>query len=501
MNQTKKRLAIIELAISITDIEAIRLQLLRLQPLRSDEKIHEILSLLEDENYAQAQALITTYIQTPTQTVIQRIPEEEQAIIDEFDFLEIKPDTIEDTDKEIRESDHTEAIEITKETIEKQADITILVDETFEISESSSTPEISSPPIKEEIIHEEIIEKNNNTDKETNKTSTNVNDFDTLLNMDADDILSKNIKIDLSEKVEPTYKKEKIDFNLNTIPKDSFFDTLESTVSKETEDIDISSTDEIEVKTENQFNRERDDFFTQEESNTLVADDKKSKIEKIDEKEETLADIVKDIETPQFTNEDTLSNLDETIITPKPKAKIENTPYNAMSHIHHKLQDLQQAYPPVHETNEPYSEELEAWLEIISEKGYTESDVEEVLKHIEKLAHSDKAQAALFLLATSATQSQYAQFILSRALYRGTLLQRNLDESFRIMSQLAFRDKYPEAICDLAQFYENGIAVDKDKTQAKLLYKEAMELGIQRAVNHYARLMKEPKGLFSFFKK
>ena len=104
MNQTKKRLSIIELAISITDIETIQLQTLQLDPLRFDTKIDEILTLLEDENYGLAQNLIKDYIDMPQETVIQRIQEEdisdEQAVFDAYDFL-IDPTSkdLEDTEE------------------------------------------------------------------------------------------------------------------------------------------------------------------------------------------------------------------------------------------------------------------------------------------------------------------------------------------------------------------------------------------------------------------
>ena len=62
-------------------------------------------------------------------------------------------------------------------------------------------------------------------------------------------------------------------------------------------------------------------------------------------------------------------------------------------------------------------------------------------------------------------------------------------------------DDYPEAICDLAQFYENGIGINKDKKKAEALYKDAVDLGIKRAISHYERIKKQNSGLFSAFKK
>ena len=105
MNQTQKRLNIIKLAISIGDNETVQLQLLKLAPLKSDVKIQEIIRDLQAENYAKAQALITEYIETPPEEILQRTsqeeisPEDEEAIIEEFDLFRVHPEpTSSDTD-------------------------------------------------------------------------------------------------------------------------------------------------------------------------------------------------------------------------------------------------------------------------------------------------------------------------------------------------------------------------------------------------------------------
>ena len=68
VNQIKKRLEIIKIAISMTDSETIRLQLLKLEPFEIDPKLDEIIDLLKMKNYAQAQYLITDYI-NPTKII------------------------------------------------------------------------------------------------------------------------------------------------------------------------------------------------------------------------------------------------------------------------------------------------------------------------------------------------------------------------------------------------------------------------------------------------
>lgn len=164
-----------------------------------------------------------------------------------------------------------------------------------------------------------------------------------------------------------------------------------------------------------------------------------------------------------------------------------------------KFKHLQQMY---HATDSSYnnSQKVEKWMNILRNDSYTEAEISTLLQESQSLEEINKSEAGHLLLLAATTSSQYAQFVLARALYKGNLLIRDLDASFKIMSQLAYKEKYPEAICDLAQFYENGISVDIDTLQAETLYKEAFDLGIQRAQKHYARLQKESEGFFSFFK-
>ncbi|MDQ7083635.1 MAG: hypothetical protein Q9M36_01310 [Sulfurovum sp.] len=85
--------------------------------------------------------------------------------------------------------------------------------------------------------------------------------------------------------------------------------------------------------------------------------------------------------------------------------------------------------------------------------------------------------------------------MFARELYTGVLIQQNIESSFLLMNTLA-KDNYPEALCDLGQFYENGIGTIPDLIKAESLYKEAMELGIKRAMRHHSRLQKQNKGFF-----
>jgi hypothetical protein len=457
MNQTKKRLSIINLAISIGDIETIQLQMLKLAPLKSDEKIQEIIKGLQAENYAQTQALITTYIETPTEEIVQRTsqhetltPEEEEEIIEAFDLFKVEP----------------------------KAD-------------------------KEEL--EEILDLDGFTQAEDTKTTTPSVDYDTLLNLKGEDILPDNIKIEhtsLTSKddfFDEAPQTERYNYT-EVIEKDDFFDTAPE---EEMADLDtlVQQTEEKKVEiiqkhvtTITEADPTKPIESTEEPTQPYT--DETSKPEIIDEAPslETLPE-----EAPT-TEEKTSQPAIETIKSKRKETKIPDS-YEPITYIDQKLKNMITQYPPLEMPEESYPS-INAWLLKISKEGYTEQEIEEMMAYIQKLAKEErKAEAAQLLLTSAATHSKYAQFMLARSLFKGDLLEKNLPEAFTLINRLAMDDDYAEAICDLGQLYEYGIGIDKDKKRAEALYKEAMELGIKRAKSHYERLRKENKTFFSFFKK
>ena len=120
----------------------------------------------------------------------------------------------------------------------------------------------------------------------------------------------------------------------------------------------------------------------------------------------------------------------------------------------------------------------------------------DALQLAEESDDTHKAEAAELLLLSGLTEDAFGQLILARELFRGRLFEKNIPEAFHRIEELAAVE-YPEAICDLAQFYEYGIGTKKNKKNAKALYEQAMHSGINRARKHYERLRKEG-GLFSF---
>ena len=409
MNQTKKRLSIINLAISITDIETIQLQILKLALLKTDARMQKIIAVLQSENYAQAQGLITAYIEAPAEDIVQRtsqksasanISASDQAIIDEFELF-VTPSNTGTTPQtmEININDY-----------------------------ESQRPKYVKP--KHEI------------------------DFDAILSLDSDDVLPDNIDIDISDKTKedsfftPEDKKASLlDIPSNDIPKDSFFD--EEEISEEI--LHIEETKHSDIP---------------------------------EEKEE----METSIELPKETKETPIQEI-------KVESKEIPSSYPAMPHISQKFIRMKKEYPPIQKTYEKF-DTVETLLTKISQEGYTEQEMEEMLAFIKKLIETSKyTEASQLLLICGATESKFAQFMFARALYTGSVLTKNINEAFTLMNALSTED-YPEALCDLGQFYEHGIGTTKDTMKAESLYKEAVSLDIKRATKHYDRLKKQNRRLF-----
>ncbi|WP_309498722.1 hypothetical protein [Sulfurovum sp.] len=422
MNQTKKRLSIINYAISITDIETIQLQVSKLRMLKTDEKIQEIIAIIEEENYAQAQRLIALYIEMPIENILQRTSQtestarnkEDQAIIDEFDLF-----IIPSANKKV-----------------KNVDINNFFTDT--------------PVMK--VKHAESI------------------DFDALLNMNADNVLADNIEIDITYTSKDAFfevdeEKDAHTPDTGDISKDAFFETQEDTAKEE-----ILSEE-----------------MAKEEVPLAEETEKEEEAQKQPTKETEII-VTNDI----FSQNDLFKEL-------KPKLKVQNqiinSLYKAIPYIEQKISSMKKQYPATVQTDEHF-DSVENLLKKISQEGYSEKEIEETLNYIKELSEKNKyAEAAQLLLICAATESQFSQFMLARELFKGILLTKNTPESFAHMSSLAVED-YPEALCDLAQFYEYGIGTAKDIKKAEQLYKEATEAGITRAEKHYARLKKQNKGFF-----
>jgi hypothetical protein len=452
MNQTKKRLAIIKLAISMTDTETIQLQVLKLGLLKTDSKMRDILAMLNDHNYAQAQRLISAYIESPTETtIIQRTSQDEKVIPEEKPLPKEVPPTPEEAMLEAKEPILEEEKPLTlKEKIQQAKDQAII--EQFELFTEESEEKIEE--VQEEVSYDALLD----IAPKPKQMSTEKINYDALLNVTPDDVLPDNIELDISEEPKNDFFKEKLTIVQDKEDKDNFFD----------------NTEELEKPVESNIK----DIVTQENFVNNSFEDKNL--------------------TPLSSDNKSMDNDVNT--EKKDTTQTSDTQYKSISYIDQKFKNMLNQYPLTHNTNESFSS-VDTWLVQISNAGYTEAEVEKVIKQTESLSQTNKSEAAQLLLITAATESKYAQFRLARALYKGEILQKNLPEAFTLINRLALNDDYPEAICDLAQFYEKGIGIAKDKKKAESLYKEAMDLGIQRAMDHYDRIRKENKSLLSIFKK
>jgi len=409
MNQTKKRLHIIKLAISITDIDCIQHQILKLSQLRSDAKLQKILDMLHSKNYAQAQALITAYIDTPIDEIIQRSTQENTP----------SEETQAKMIREIKESAVIEAFDLFPE-----------------------------PEDEQEIKELENIEAFLGEEPSPAKAYDNDINYDSLLSLEADDILADNIDIDLS------------------VPKEDTFFQEDSLYLHERD-------------------KEKDPFFDNEILAQERAPSEEERLTQLLQKEQQ--QVENDTPIPVSATEDI--SIDE-----------EREAYAPISYIEEKFSNLLKQYPPVEQElqNEPSVNKL---LHKIKAERFSEEEIEAIIGTLLTLKEDGKkSEAAKLLLLCAATPSPYAQFMLARALFRGEILQKNIPEAFSIIYRLANDENYPEAVCDLGQLYEYGIGVEKDIQKAEALYSEAAKMGIKRAQNHVTRIRKENKGFFSRFK-
>ena len=442
----------------MTDIETIQLQILKLGLLKSDDKIQEIIETLYETNYAQAQSLIIEYIETPHHEILQRTFQKEKE-----KFQKEKRTHERFQDKAVHEKEAPAAIPKEKTEEERIAERDL-----FDIP----TENVAGPTI---IDLDDMINIHNKHREKIQKKENNIS-FDSLLNIKSDDVMPDNVKIDLetSKSKEDFWELNEDEIEENPIEKDTFFDAEIPEIMTRKESPHSQEEKKAEEKPE-----ETEDITLAHTEETGEEDMHKEEVQEETNDKETIEEDA----APEKSEENSI-----------------DVNYQAITYIDQKFKNMQVQYPINEESDESF-DSVDQWLIQISTEGYSESEVEAMIKKIDTLRVEHKSEAAQLLLVTAATQSKYAQFRLARALYTGDILQKNLAEAFTLINRLAVNEDYPEAICDLAQFYEYGIGIGKDKKQAELLYSEALELGIQRAEAHVRRLKKENKGFFSFGKK
>jgi len=198
-------------------------------------------------------------------------------------------------------------------------------------------------------------------------------------------------------------------------------------------------------------------------------------------------------------NKNNASNTKKTddkrkFISFKRKNKLQKNPllFANIPEISQKFLNTKKQYPTIQKNYRKF-DTVETLLKKIAREEYTEKEIKEIIKYTEKLIkNAEYSEASQLLLLCASTKSDFAQLMLARELYKGSILVKNIQESFSIMSTLAMKD-YPEALCDLGQFYENGIGTNRDLLKAEGLYKRSFDSGIKRAKKHYNKLKKKNK--------
>lgn len=157
--------------------------------------------------------------------------------------------------------------------------------------------------------------------------------------------------------------------------------------------------------------------------------------------------------------------------------------------------EIQELYKPKENSNSNFSS-VQLWLNHIKHIGYSDKITQEIYLLIAQRAEQEHSEeAALLLLVSVSTQNTFFNYILAKELFKGKILEKNIPASYGLLSILSDKGNH-EATCDLALFYKHGIIVEKDRTMALKLYKQASDAGIERATTHYESLKNNPPGFF-----
>ena len=459
--EIQTRLEIIKLAATIGDSDTIVLQSSHLKTLNSN-KIDEIITLLNSKNYRQAIYLIKSFLidsDMIESNIVESIDDGSEKVLGIEDMLRMSP-LAKETIKEYKSSAYTQDdLEAFAKNIE-----TPIVDEYEKSDELKKTYEETFSEIQEkQPVDAKPIEL-----KEI-KTEGESKEFDNAV-----ESVHQDTPLDeISAEVLNTKEKPKRTKVL------SKYKTLRSKFAKKdkSEEIIAPSTKASVTRSVVEKAKDLTSKLKATEKKKESLNEQKQKVEK-NAKEEKLVE-----KTERNTNR--VSKSDDI--------------YPPIPHIEQKFRQAFVLYP-ANKESEVWIEEVIKFLKHIASNSYTDNDVKRFLDeynfYVDK---GDIARAAQVLLLAAASDSKYAQFVLARELFNGRVLKRDLKKSYTVMKFLASKH-YPDAFCDLAQFYEYGIGVPKDKKTALKLYEKAFELGVDRATKHINRIKESGGLLSSFFK-
>jgi len=478
MKEITLRFEIIRLAVELSDFETIQIQCKKLQSINSDGGLDKIIELLESQNYRQALHEMKLY----------------------HDSLEDK--FFKEAEKEDTKESKLKEEEALKEEIIKEPESLNSIDKE-EKRDSIAPKKIERIEPDEEDLEDDFGSLYDDID---DSKSEQVLDLDTILSLgnkapnskvkesakeveddfDEDDfgvgsLLNKSKKTKKSKEIKAT-KESDIDIDdilkESIAPKEAIEDTIEDRVD------DKSSSDSKPLK------KEILDFSLDEEDieDSIDWDRAPLKREKID--------ILSEDDEDDYDDEGVYDR--DSWIQQNPNSHKDGI-YPPISYIGQKYRNMFYQFPPVESIDE-YPPEVESMLKKIASEGYSEDDIDILLESYEEYKkRGKKGESAASLLLAASTESKFAQFLLARELYKGEVIQKNHAEAFTQINTLA-EQNFPDAICDLAQFYEHGVGISRDRDMALLLYEEAAEMGVERAKRHYQRL-KESQGLKGLIKK
>ena len=455
--EIRTRLEIIKLAATIGDSDTIVLQSSHLKTLNSN-KIDEIVALLNSRNYRQAIYLIKSFLMDSDMidsNIDDSIDDGSEKVLGIEDMLRMSP--------------------LAKETIKEYKSSAYTQDDLEAFAKNIETP----------IVDE--YEKSDKLKKTYEETFTEIQEQQPE---DVKPIELKEIKTEGESK--------EFDNAVESADQDTPLDEISAEVLNTKEK-------PKRAKVLSKYKTLRSKFAKKEKANEVVDSSAKASVAK------SVMDKAKDLTSKLKVAEKRKESSTEENVENKVKAKkstelgnasekINKTAnsddiYPPIPHIEQKFRQAFVLYPPNKES-EVWIEEVIKFLKHIASNSYTDSDVKRFLDeynfYVEK---GDIARAAQVLLLAAASDSKYAQFILARELFNGRVLKRDLKKSYTVMKYLASKH-YPDAFCDLAQFYEYGIGVPKDKKTALKLYEKAFELGVDRATKHINRI-RESGGLLS----
>jgi len=466
------RLEIVKLATTIGEHDTIEIQANHLIAANSS-RLNEICTLLNSKNYRQALYLIKGYISDMGET--ERFnnidfSDDSEKVLDIEDMLRMSPlakETIRDYKRSAYTNDDLEAFA-------KNIEVSPTVEYNNMVN--------NYIPQEPKEIQKELKQNNyvDNVEKEIKK--------------------NQKIKEEIRSGIEETQESKDIATAVENADKETPLDEISAEVlgdkTRKSRSKVLSKYKTLRAKFSKKSLSKEDGLNKQiqESKETIRAEDNNLKQKNIESNKLEVNTTLKDSITENKIEENIESKLSKEEKEISEKKDLE-TIYSPVPYIEEKFRQAFILYPPLKES-EVWVEEVIKFLKYVAKNSFTERDVKSFLDEYDYyLEKKDIARASQVLLLASATESEYAQFILARELFAGKVLNRDLKKSFTVMKYLANKF-YPEAVCDLGQFYEYGIGVPKDKKVAIRLYEKAFELGVSRATKHINRL-KESSGLLS----